>query len=75
MSGSGRMPDTPGETPLDDQDVTKCPTCGRGREACEWCHDLARQDFEAICDCGLHDFGRHLLDCEVRGDKRWVVRQ
>lgn len=26
-----------------------------------------------MCDCGLHDFGDHLLDCEARSDKRFVV--
>lgn len=48
--------------------------CDRGREACEWCWHLAWPDYEAVCDCGLHDFGRHLLDCESSVEKRWVVR-
>jgi hypothetical protein len=50
-----------------------CRRCERGQEACEWCHDIEVADFEAICDCGLHDFGDHLLDCTARADKRFVV--
>jgi hypothetical protein len=51
-----------------------CKRCKRGREACEWCRDLAASDFEAICDCGLHDFGEHLIHgCEQRTDKKFVV--
>jgi len=32
-------------------------------------------DYETICDCGLADFGAHLLDCSRRGDYRWVVAE
>jgi len=50
----------------------KCYRCDRGAEACEWCRD--DETAEGICDCGLVDLGAHLLDCEARSDKRWVVR-
>ena len=50
-----------------------CASCGRGREACQWCHDVEREDWESICDCGLYDFGQHLLDCRALADKRWVI--
>jgi hypothetical protein len=50
-----------------------CAYCYRGREACEYCHDIAEEDWAAICDCGLHDFGHHLNPCEDRDDKRFVV--
>ena len=53
-----------------------CPNCERGSEACEWCHDLpTREDWETICDCGLYDFGAHLLDCTRRRGYRWVVAE
>jgi hypothetical protein len=50
-----------------------CTNCERGREACEWCHDLEQIDYETICDCGLETFGAHLLDCKRREGYRWVV--
>lgn len=52
-----------------------CVNCGRGPEACEWCHALDPEDYETICDCGLHDFGAHLLDCSKREGYRWVVAE
>jgi len=54
-------------------DSIVCRNCGRGREACEWCHDLELIDHETICDCGLADFGSHLLDCSRRKGYRWVI--
>lgn len=42
-----------------------CPKCNLGPESCDFCHGLDEADFEAICDCGLYDFGRHLISCEV----------
>jgi len=50
-----------------------CSRCGRGKEACEYCHTLDEIDFQTICDCGLFDFGAHLIDCDDRKDKRWVI--
>lgn len=26
-----------------------------------------------MCDCGLHDFGRHLVDCRGRTGFRYVI--
>lgn len=52
-----------------------CRYCGRGREACQWCHDVAEEDFEAICDCGLYDFSGHLIECEQRAGFKWVIAQ
>jgi hypothetical protein len=51
----------------------KCVRCDRGREACEWCHDISEEDWRGICDCGLYGFGEHLFGCEDREDKRFVV--
>jgi hypothetical protein len=50
-----------------------CSNCERGQNACQYCYDLARLDWETICDCGLYDFGAHLLDCAKREGYRWVV--
>ena len=50
-----------------------CVDCLRGREACEWCHDLDTIDYQTVCDCGLEDFGRHLIDCMDRAEFRWVI--
>jgi len=50
-----------------------CVNCERGREACEWCHDLELIDHETICDCGLDSHGYHLLDCSRRKGYRWVI--
>ena len=52
-----------------------CPTCKRGQEACEWCHDFSPLDYETLCDCGLYDHGYHLLDCHRRRGYRWVVAE
>jgi hypothetical protein len=52
----------------------KCAKCDRGKEACDYCRDTARIDWEAICDCGLHDFDAHLFDCESVPPDRPVVR-
>lgn len=51
----------------------KCPRCQRGREACQWCERLDDGDHEAICDCGLVDFGDHLFDCAAREPYHYVV--
>jgi len=56
-------------------DSVICRNCDRGREACQWCCDLELIDYETICDCGLADFGAHLLDCSRRGGYRWVIAQ
>ena len=53
--------------------VDSCVACGRGREACEYCHDVAEVDYQAMCDCGLHDFGHHLNACRERDPYRWVI--
>lgn len=50
-----------------------CYRCLRGREACAYCHDTDERDWEAMCDCGLHDFGAHLLPCEDYAEKRWII--
>lgn len=50
-----------------------CERCQRGREACQWCERESQRDWEAICDCGLLDFGAHLLDCSKRDGFRYVV--
>lgn len=42
-----------------------CPRCERGREVCQFCKDIAEEDWEAICDCGLYDFGYHLISCSI----------
>jgi hypothetical protein len=51
----------------------RCVRCERGREACEWCHDVGDADWRAICDCGLHDFDEHLIACEQRDAFRFVI--
>ena len=48
----------------DDFDVI-CPNCHQGPESCVHCQGLSRMDFETICDCGLYDFGSHLISCEL----------
>jgi len=52
-----------------------CHLCDRGREACQWCHDIAFRDFDTVCDCGLADFGAHLplWRCHLREPFRWVI--
>jgi hypothetical protein len=50
-----------------------CSNCERGQSACEYCFDISREDWESICDCGLYDFGAHLLDCSRREGYRWVI--
>lgn len=50
-----------------------CPDCGRGPEACQWCENLAEDDWRAICDCGLEDFGVHILKCEERAAFHYVI--
>lgn len=51
-----------------------CRDCKRGPEACEWCCGLVYEDFEGVCDCGVAEFGRHLLgDCRARSQFRFVV--
>lgn len=51
----------------------KCSACERGPEACEYCEHVSQQDWEAICDCGLYDFGQHLIDCRERDKSRYVI--
>ncbi len=50
-----------------------CSRCKRGPEACAYCEAIDTRDCEAICDCGLHDFGSHLIDCEARADFKYVI--
>jgi len=50
-----------------------CTKCGRGAEACQWCERTTRDDWDTICDCGLADFGNHLLDCRSRDEFHYVV--
>ena len=54
---------------------SECASCGRGAEACEWCENLGMsEDWEATCDCGLFDFGTHLMhDCKKRKDFKYVI--
>lgn len=54
-------------------DPIKCTICDRGKEACSYCQDCSESDWEAICDCGLYDFGSHLMACEDRKEYRWVI--
>jgi hypothetical protein len=51
----------------------RCTRCQRGAEACGYCEGTEFQDWEAICDCGLADFGSHLTRCEARSDYRYVM--
>lgn len=60
---------------LDELPLTSCWKCGRGREACSYCEGLDEDDHFAICDCGLVDFGRHLVDCVSRERFRYVIAQ
>lgn len=54
-----------------------CTICERGKEACTYCENISVLDFEAICDCGLYDFGAHFesFNCYERRDRRYVVAQ
>jgi hypothetical protein len=58
---------------LEDSQPAICPRCKRGREACQWCETIAKRDWAAICDCGLYDFGDHLLDCQQRDAFKYVM--
>ena len=51
----------------------KCEVCLRGSEACQYCEGLSEGDWKAICDCGLYDFGKHIVTCEERFKFRYVV--
>ena len=42
-----------------------CERCGKGAEVCMYCSGTSREDWETICDCGLFDFGAHLIACNV----------
>jgi hypothetical protein len=53
--------------------MTVCTRCKRGAEACQWCEDITTADWEAICDCGLYDFGDHLTDCTERHAYKYVI--
>lgn len=52
----------------------KCSKCDRGVEACGYCNGLPSYDYEAICDCGLYDFGAHLWDCESMNDEEFIIK-
>jgi hypothetical protein len=56
-----------------DKSSAACPRCKRGAEACGYCEGIEKRDWEAICDCGLYDFGDHLMDCEARAAFKYVV--
>lgn len=44
----------------------RCPKCGKGLEACQYCYELKHlDDWIAICDCGLCSHGFHLIACEA----------
>jgi hypothetical protein len=58
---------------LEDSPPATCPRCKRGAEACQWCENIATEDWRAICDCGLYDFGDHLFDCDARARFRYVI--
>jgi hypothetical protein len=65
---TGLPESNPGKRP------TACTKCERGIEACEWCANPKHpDDWAAMCDCGLYDFGHHLLDCEQRAEYVYVV--
>ena len=52
----------------------ECRKCGRGAEACQYCCTVGMsEDWEAICDCGLADFGHHLLNCKSRDNYFYVI--
>jgi hypothetical protein len=55
--------------------LDRCSVCTRGREACSYCEHIDERDWEAICDCGLLDFGRHIIDCKPRDHLRYVIAQ
>ena len=44
-------------------DVIVCDLCHCGPEVCIYCKDTP--DWKFICDCGLVDFGQHLISCTV----------
>ncbi len=53
--------------------MSDCTVCQRGREACQFCEHVTEGDWCAMCDCGVHDFGVHLTDCESQSTYRYVV--
>lgn len=48
-----------------DADPAVCPKCGHSAERCMYCKGIPLEDWEAICDCGLADFGAHLISCDI----------
>lgn len=40
-----------------------CIKCGKGREICMYCCD--DDTWDLLCDCGLVDFGEHLISCTI----------
>lgn len=58
---------------MDMQALTPCTECQRGREACEYCECVSDLDWESMCDCGLCDFGAHLVDCQERSVYKYVI--
>jgi hypothetical protein len=50
-----------------------CTSCKRGRESCMYCEGTKDRDWAAICDCGLYDFGAHLVDCGSRSGFLYVI--
>ncbi len=51
-----------------------CELCERGKEACAYCYNVSLEDFDVICDCGLADYGFHLINCQEVPDGKWVIR-
>jgi hypothetical protein len=51
----------------------KCINCGRGSEACQWCEGQSALDVNAICDCGLVDFGSHIGHCWERDLFKYII--
>lgn len=51
----------------------ECARCHRGAESCQYCEDVSYEDWDVICDCGLNDFGIHLLSCDQRDGLKYVV--
>ena len=43
----------------------KCQNCGKGKEACMYCGTLNEDNWRFMCDCGLQDFGYHLIACNI----------
>lgn len=74
MSANGKRRQLRGAA-LEALPLDRCSICTRGREACSYCEHDSDEDWAAICDCGLADFGKHLVECETRKRYRYVIAQ